>query len=525
MKRFVIPALLALSLFVSGMPVSSASVTPGAKCSKVGAKQTFKGISYTCVKSGFRLFWSKGVKVGTYDAAFAKAHLLEAQEKAKEILASAKAKADQIQRPPNCTTRDSIASASFGTSEVWLLALIFNNPGICDITVRASAAFLCPDGQIQKISNVVTSTGVFPLRAGEKLSVAVNVPYYFPQVLNQCRSLTGYSSNLVSISTYHQSPSVMTLTSNYAGNFNQVAATKQANQLLASAKARANKLVADAKNPILIAKAWQAAQTDAGDDAEIAVGDEDAEQRAREWNEKYFADLAAEKAAAEKAAAEKAAAEEAAAEEAAAEKAAADAKAAAEKAAADAKAATAAECSESGRNCEVGNNGPGGGIVFYDAGSQQSWGRYLEFAPIGWSGVGQDPVTQWCEKTSDLVGAWGREIGTGKSNTDLMLAACTSGAAVEARAYKGGGKSDWYLPSSYEFNELCKFARYLTTGDPKIGCERFGRTGHRGGFEERNYWTSSEDNPSAASLSWVGVGGGGSPNKMALWSVRPVRAF
>ena len=509
-KRFVIPTLLSLSLIVTSMPIASASITPGTKCSKVGAKQTFKGDTFTCVKSGLKLVWSKGVKVDSYDAAFAKSHLLEAQASARQILADAKTKADQIQRPPNCTTRDAIASASFGTSEVWLSALIFNNPGICDITVRASAAFLCPDGRIQKISNYVVSTGIFPLRAGEKLSVAVNVPYYFPQVLNECRSLTGYSSSVVSISTYHQPPSVMTLTSNYAGNFNKAAATKQANQLLASAKARASKLVADAKNPILIAKAWQAAQTDAVDDAEIAAGDEDAEQRAREWNEKYYADLAAEKIAAEKIAAEKIAAEKIAAE-----------KIAAEKAAAAVDEALGKACVVGGI-CKVGRTGPGGGIVFYDAGSQQSWGRYLEFAPIGWSGVEQDPVTQWCEKTSVLVGAWGKEMGTGKSNTDLMLAVCTSGAAVEARAYKGGGKSDWYLPSAGEFELLCKFARYQVTS---VGCERFGRTGHRGGFGERNYWTSSESNAAQASLSWFGVGGGGSPDKIYTWSVRPIRAF
>ena len=38
-----------------------------------------------------------------------------------------------------------------------------------------------------------------------------------------------------------------------------------------------------------------------------------------------------------------------------------------------------------GNPCAMGTKGQGGGIVFYDAGSSQSWGRYLEAAPAGWS--------------------------------------------------------------------------------------------------------------------------------------------
>ena len=61
MKLFVVPILLSVSLIVSAMPVASATITPGTKCSKVGAKQTFKGKIYTCVKSGKSQVWNKGV--------------------------------------------------------------------------------------------------------------------------------------------------------------------------------------------------------------------------------------------------------------------------------------------------------------------------------------------------------------------------------------------------------------------------------------------------------------------------------
>ena len=61
MKRFVMPIFISLSLIASAMPIASASITPGTKCSKVGAKQTFKGKIYSCVKLGKSQVWNKGV--------------------------------------------------------------------------------------------------------------------------------------------------------------------------------------------------------------------------------------------------------------------------------------------------------------------------------------------------------------------------------------------------------------------------------------------------------------------------------
>jgi|688.fasta_scaffold190924_2 hypothetical protein len=60
-KRLLIPILLALSLIVCAVPSSSASVTPGSKCSKAGAKKTFKGKVFTCIKLGSKLYWNNGV--------------------------------------------------------------------------------------------------------------------------------------------------------------------------------------------------------------------------------------------------------------------------------------------------------------------------------------------------------------------------------------------------------------------------------------------------------------------------------
>jgi hypothetical protein len=44
-------------------PVASAGVKPGTKCTKQGQTSTTAGIKYTCVKSGNKLVWNKGVTV------------------------------------------------------------------------------------------------------------------------------------------------------------------------------------------------------------------------------------------------------------------------------------------------------------------------------------------------------------------------------------------------------------------------------------------------------------------------------
>lgn len=176
-----------------------------------------------------------------------------------------------------------------------------------------------------------------------------------------------------------------------------------------------------------------------------------------------------------------------------------------------------------GNPCAVGTKGTGGGIVFYDAGSSQSWGRYLEAAPPGWSGPLADPNALWCNVTDksffDAVtdpavkSSLGLEIGKGKANTDVMVAGCTSGAGVLARAYKGGAKTDWYLPSRDELVLMYKNILGI------------------GGFRSGMYWSSSEfgtatnawekamynDGPSAG-IQYGGL-------KTHTDWVRPIRAF
>ena len=169
--------------------------------------------------------------------------------------------------------------------------------------------------------------------------------------------------------------------------------------------------------------------------------------------------------------------------------------------------------------CAVGLKGPGGGRVFYDAGSVQPWGRFLEVAPQRWNGTlyecfgwnggdcGVDPGIGNEKKTSDrgapssgdklgngtfmcgpgsqftdvkeieFAGAAGHNgsgIGDGRANTTLLLAApeCQGGLSDNglqnafrlASNYQGGGLDDWYLPSWDEIQQLC-----LYTGRNSIG--------------------------------------------------------
>jgi hypothetical protein len=169
--------------------------------------------------------------------------------------------------------------------------------------------------------------------------------------------------------------------------------------------------------------------------------------------------------------------------------------------------------------CEEFDTGPGGGFVFYDAGSRQSWGRYLEAAPPEWSGspddegYWEDPDTQWCAKdqpgyASEL--ATGTQIGSGAANTALIIENCgTDSAAGLAAAYRGGGKSDWFLPSKDELIKVFDRRR-------EIGLAGF------------YFWSSSQSNANANWVFYQSLEDGSTHDaggKGNVAKVRPVRAF
>ena len=61
-RKFTLGFCLAV-LIASVQPIATAAVKSGQSCSKLGATSTTKGMKYTCIKSGKKLVWNKGVKV------------------------------------------------------------------------------------------------------------------------------------------------------------------------------------------------------------------------------------------------------------------------------------------------------------------------------------------------------------------------------------------------------------------------------------------------------------------------------
>jgi hypothetical protein len=162
--------------------------------------------------------------------------------------------------------------------------------------------------------------------------------------------------------------------------------------------------------------------------------------------------------------------------------------------------------------CAINLKGPGGGRIFYDAGTPQPWGRFLEVAPQNWnptlggklyecpgsgltgSTCGSADEAKWPKATGDWGAAssgntndpgngyhlcypddggelrsdQGTEtpagIGAGRANTDALYANgnCykgSVGAVKLAKEYRGGGLADWHVPSYDELLKLCNYGK------------------------------------------------------------------
>jgi hypothetical protein len=181
----------------------------------------------------------------------------------------------------------------------------------------------------------------------------------------------------------------------------------------------------------------------------------------------------------------------------------------------------------------VGDTGPGGGIIFYDAGSIQSWGRYLEVACVSWQnncvGTTADPQALWGCYGTQISGAAGTAIGTGKQNTTDIVNGCVTSditAAELAAGYSHNTLDDWFLPSKDELNALCKWAFGDTT---YAVCNNGGSGGLSltgvGGFSTEEYWSSSGNAAFAAWTQDFDYGYQFNLFKNDSYYVRPVRAF
>jgi hypothetical protein len=179
--------------------------------------------------------------------------------------------------------------------------------------------------------------------------------------------------------------------------------------------------------------------------------------------------------------------------------------------------------------CALGDRGPGGGTVFYVNAIGFNCGpdhtstgsptgglcNYLEFAPPTWSGQSADPigpattsasnissigVTQANSRTLAEMGrgykysnAINAVFGTCSSvyaaNRNFSGSTCPTASGM-ARAYRGGGLSDWYLLNAAELNVACQYTRGGQAINPNVACARVGSDAPAG-FTGDDTWSST----------------------------------
>jgi hypothetical protein len=175
-------------------------------------------------------------------------------------------------------------------------------------------------------------------------------------------------------------------------------------------------------------------------------------------------------------------------------------------------------CAEGGK-CAIGDTGPGGGRVFYilEASTKSAW-HYLEAAPDAWNSGKADPRSTWCSNSESFIKVLNTVstpvrsdtsslLGAGARNSKAMLANCETGAANIASAYNGGGKYDWYLPSTEELNQLYKIRNAL------------------GIFASGIYWSSTEVAANYGKAQAFNSGFVSFTTKKTCAHVHPIRAF
>jgi hypothetical protein len=121
----------------------------------------------------------------------------------------------------------------------------------------------------------------------------------------------------------------------------------------------------------------------------------------------------------------------------------------------------------------IGATGPGGGIVFYDAGSYLSWGRFLEAATTD---ITTDRLFGYPWNAGFGL-SLSSTLGSGYNNT-VALANAGSGPANACRNYTGGGFTDWFMPDLDMLNTM--FGLRTTIGNFKLNGD--GAPGSNGGW-------------------------------------------
>jgi hypothetical protein len=205
--------------------------------------------------------------------------------------------------------------------------------------------------------------------------------------------------------------------------------------------------------------------------------------------------------------------------------------------------------------CQIGDTGPGGGIIFYvAAGTFTQLGatggmctntcKYLEAAPTAGTNAWTDNAYVWSGNLDTVVTS-GTGIGTGYQNTVNMVTQSNTAnrAGTVSQAYRGPNNlTDWFLPSQDELNQLCKWQRASGTDrcDSGVGLNRgINASGFVDNGDITLYWSSTnlvDFNMGAqgqvlARFCFINAecvasrGAQGARNKSDAWYVRPIRAF
>jgi hypothetical protein len=155
----------------------------------------------------------------------------------------------------------------------------------------------------------------------------------------------------------------------------------------------------------------------------------------------------------------------------------------------------------------------GGGVVFWVDPADNSKGLVCSIED-------QSNGIQWYNGSYLTTGATGTAVETGASNTDAIIAIQgateTNYAAGIARAYNGGGFTDWFLPSKDELKQMSLNRNTINNSATTNGGVNF--SGGSG-----SYWSSTETGSSAWAL-FFGNGHEQPFNKNTSRNVRAVRA-
>ena len=168
----------------------------------------------------------------------------------------------------------------------------------------------------------------------------------------------------------------------------------------------------------------------------------------------------------------------------------------------------------------INDVGPLGGRIFITPATVgNTAGKYFEAAAADLTST-----KTWCDVTT-TVGTTGSAIGDGRANTNLIAAACTSGAGQDAVDYAVTLDSvtyaDWFLPSQDELNELCLFAKVTRPGTSTCGSGSL-----KSGFVADYYWSSTESSTTSfARYQNFSIGLKGNGDKTIANNVRVVRSF